>query len=106
MSLSRFDPRLIEVWRRGAQQTVDLKLDKRSEAIRLRYQLYSLRKALIADNNPVGELAKRATIRLLEADKAGKYHLLVEPAGNKLKHVLDEAGIDLPGEDDIENMDI
>jgi hypothetical protein len=91
-SLTSFDPRFIEIWRRSATEIVSIPVSSRPEGVRLRARLYSCRKALQESGHEVATLAAYGSIKLRE-EKPNTWVVVIEPADKDLSAALDRAGI-------------
>jgi hypothetical protein len=94
--LEKYDPRLITAWEKGATEQIRIPLPKRSMATQLRQKLYRLRKELEKEQHPAYNSAKRAAVRIIEADSTGTYYVIIEPADAAYDAALEAAGLSMP----------
>ena len=86
------DPKMLEVWQRGALTTIPLGPLATSDALALRHRLYRLRTVLRRINHPDAHLANQATIALRALD-AETSMVIVYPANKVIDEALARAGI-------------
>lgn len=98
--LSRFDPRLLEAWKRGATDPVRLPFRDSKKAVAMRHQLYRVRRAMETAGHPYFESAKRAQIRIITEHNHSV--VVIEPAASEFEEAFAAAGLDIPTVPDID----
>lgn len=94
-SLSSYDPRLIELWRRAGTETVNLTVANHAIGVQLRQRLYRLRLILNSEKHDAAPAANRAMVQLTK-NPDGTCTLTARPSDAELDSALSAAGLSIP----------
>ncbi len=106
--VASFDARLLELFRRAAEEPVRVVFPSARAAHRLRFRLHSLRQAMRREAHPMLALAEAVTIRITHSIDATV--LIAGPADDDLASALDSIGLVVDSDsaaasEDLEPMD-
>lgn len=91
-TVEKFGARLLEAWRKATLERVVIHTPDRSTAERLRFRLYSLRRALESDAHELYPLAARVSISISPSTNE-QWLLIMELADSDFDNLLERAGI-------------
>lgn len=98
MPVSSYAPEFLEVWRRGSINPIEIKLDSKKEAERLRFRLNNLRKEMRKEEHDDVSLANGVQLSIVELD-SGEAILTAHPSDDKFLEAIAAAGIEVEFED-------
>lgn len=82
-----YPPELLELFRRGYEKPLEIKLDTPASATSLRHRLHAYRRALQHSNSPYSSLASSCVVRV-EGPK-----LIIQPSTLEIRQALEAAGV-------------
>lgn len=97
MPVANYSPELLEVFRRGARETLEIRLPSRSDAVRLRFRLNNLRKDMRAEQHRLLPLAESVQLSVRDTPD-GRASLIAHVADNEFRDALRSAGIEVEPE--------
>lgn len=101
--LESFSPYLLAVIPLSAVEAKTIPCPSFAKAVKMRREFYRLRETLRKENHHYQIVAERITVvHSRETDET--HWVRFEPAGEDIEEILKNAGIKLPGVDDIETM--
>ncbi len=98
MPVSSYAPEFLEVWRRGSINPIEIRLDSKKEAERLRFRLNNLRKEMRKEEHNDVPLANGVQLSIVEL-KNGEAILTAHPSDDKFLDAIRAAGIEVEFED-------
>ncbi len=99
MPVSSYAPELMELFKRGARDTITIPCEDKKDAIRLRFQMHNLRAAMRRENHALTTLVNGTQISVTEDGR-----LMIYPSDSKFLAALHNAGI-IVGESDKRDND-
>ena len=98
--IAKFNPLMIEAWRKSTLEEVTLPVASKSEATSLRHQLYRCRVAMQKSKHELADQATRVTIIVREGKSC--WNVIMQPAQSQFDDVFNQAGITLPKEPELD----
>jgi hypothetical protein len=96
LAVEAHSPYILAAWQKAQKEGgLRLKAGSQKDAISIRYQLYSLRKALKVEGDDLYPLIAAYKISMLASTSTGSMYLEISPGSTHTDKILQEAGIEL-----------